>query len=143
MTISPRSYFLTSTLWNDFFTQYITPELITNFSANSCYWLPENQLCDQIVKMANLEDLGISDTKVSFPQLARVLDTCRKITKLDFSYHHLPGMDNSNNQFATTSVKEAFKRLTSLKISTAVLDAVDYENDPWVFIIKMLRFIKY
>jgi len=130
MTISPRSYFLTSTLWNDFFTQYITPELITNFSAHSCYWLPGEQITDQILKMVNLEELAISDTKVSLPQLARVLDTCRNITKLDFSYHHLPGMD-----------KEAFKKLTSLKIYTAVLDAVDYENDPWLFIIKMLRFI--
>jgi len=49
-------------------------------------------------------------------------------------------MENENNHFGThPSVKEGFKKLTSLKISTAVLEARDYENDPWVFIIKMLR----
>jgi len=90
--------------------------------------------------MTNLEHLGINDTKVSLPHLIKVLDTCHEITKLDFSYRHLPGMENENNKFATGSVKEAFKKLTSLKISTAVLDARDFVNDPWFFIIKMLRF---
>jgi len=36
-------------------------------------------------------------------------------------------------------VIEALKRLTHLKVATAVLDARDYVNDPWVFIAKMLR----
>jgi len=36
-------------------------------------------------------------------------------------------------------VIEALKRLTHLKVATAVLDAKDYVNDPWVFIVKMLR----
>lgn len=90
--------------------------------------------------MRNLEHLGISDTKVSLLHLAKVLDTCKTITKLDFSYHHLPGIENENNHFATKSVKEAFKKLTSLEISTAVLDARDYVNDPWFFLIKILRF---
>jgi len=127
-------------LWNEFFTTYISPEAITNFSANSCYWLPGNQLCDQIGKMINLEDLGISNSKVSLPHLAEILKTCKEITQLDFSYQHLiPGVENQNNQFGTQPVKDAFKKLTSLKISTAVLNARDYENDPWIFIIRMLR----
>jgi len=89
--------------------------------------------------MTNVEHLGISDTKVTLPLLAKVLETCKTITKLDFMYRHLPGMENGNNQFATAPVKEAFKKLTSLKISTAVLDARDLVNDPWLFIVKMLR----
>ncbi len=139
ITISPECFFLTPRSWNEYFTQYISSKFINNFTANSCYWLPGNQLCDQIVKMTNLEDLGVSDTKFSLLQLAKVLETCKTITKLEFSYHHLPGMENENNKFAVTPVKEAFKKLTSLKISTAVLDARDLVNDPWLFIVKMLR----
>ena len=90
--------------------------------------------------MTNLEDLGVSDTKCSLLQLAKVLETCKTIIKLDFSFHHLPGIENENKKFGITSVKEAFKKLTSLKISTAVRDARDFVNDPWFFILKMLRF---
>jgi len=140
ITISSRCFFLTPRSWNEFFTQHISPEVITNFTANSCYWLPGDQLCSQIEKLRNLENLGICDTKVSLLHLAKVLDTCREIRNLDFSYQHLPGMENENSKFATSSVKEAFKKLTALKISTAVLDARDYVNDPWFFITKMLRF---
>jgi len=99
-----------------------------------------------MVEMLNLQSLAIKDTRVSLPHLGRILDHCKKITKLEFSYHHLsednlPGLINVNNQFIDTTrpVQEALKKLTCLKVSTAVMDARDYENDPWFFIIKLLR----
>jgi len=105
--------------WNQFFTKYISPEAITTFSANSCYWLPGQQICDHILKMKNLQELDVKDTKVFLTHLAIVLETCQDITKLDFSCNHLPGMENENDKFGTLAVLAAFKKLTiTLRIST-------------------------
>jgi len=36
-------------------------------------------------------------------------------------------------------VKEGFRKLTGLKMSTCFVDARDYLNDPWLLIIRILR----
>jgi len=91
--------------------------------------------------MKYLLELNINGTKVSLPELAKLLKICQKITKLDFSYTHKMGEENQN-EISTQDAIKAFKKLTFLKISTSVLNARDYSNDPWVFIIKILRHIK-
>jgi len=138
----PGCYYLKPCSWDAYFTRYICPDSITKFNANHSYWLPGQWLCDNILQLKNLTDLSIKDTKISLPQLARVLEVAhQKITKLDFSYTHekcsLKAL--AEHPLSATLVIEAFKRLRHLKITTSVLDAEDYVNDPWVFIVKMLR----
>jgi len=89
--------------------------------------------------MKSLQELAVKDTKVSLGHLTTVLETCQDITKLDMSYDHLPGIENKNGEFETPAVLAAFKKLISLKISTCVKKSREYVNDPWFFIIKMLR----
>jgi len=89
--------------------------------------------------MVNLTDLSVKGTQLSFPHLVRVLQTCQELKTLDFSYMHKKGMENET-AFCTPTVIAAFKKLTSLKISTVVLNAEHHTNDPWAFIIKMLRY---
>ena len=91
------------------------------------------------MKLKNLNDLSIKDTKISLSQLARVLETCQKIVRLDFSYKHKEGFLKALVEHPLSSVIEAFKRVTHLKITTSVLDAKDYLNDPWIFITNLLR----
>jgi len=136
-----KCFFLTPSSWGSYFKRYICPETISSFNVSNCYWIPGAQLFNNSVKMKNLLDLSINGTKVSLPQLAKLLKTCQKITKLDFSYTHKMGEENKKQLSTPTAVK-AFKKLTFLKISTSVLNARDYSNDPWVFIIKILRYIK-
>jgi len=70
-----------------------------------------------------------------------VFETCKQISKLDFSFRHENGIliALSGPPLSAPHVIEALKRLTHLKVATTVLDAKDYVNDPWVFIVKMLR----
>lgn len=111
------------------------------FNCNHCYWLPGGQLYDNIVQMVNLKELSIRDTQISLTLLARVLETCLKITELDFSYQHQQAIiePSSESQISTPAVTDAFKKLTKLRILTSVYDAMNYHNDPWAFIIKLLR----
>jgi len=113
------------------------------FNCNNCYWLPGDQLFDNIVKMTNLTELSIKGTNISLSQLARVFESCQKVTELDFSYQHQPAIiePSSETQISTSTVTEAFKKLTKLTIFTSVHDPTNYDNDPWVFIIKMLRWV--
>ena len=103
--------------------------------------MPGNLLCCHIMKLKNLQDISIKDTKISLPQLAKVLEICKNITNLDFSYKHETGLFKAlyDSSFSTPEVIAAFKKLTSLKVATSVLDAKDYFNDPWGFITKILR----
>lgn len=139
--LGPGCYFLKPSSWDAYFTQYICPESMTKFSANHSYWLPGSWLCDNILKLQNLQDLSIKDTKISLLHLARMLKTCSKITKLDFSYQHEEGFVKTlvEHPLSAPSVIGAFNRLTHLKVTTCVLDAKDFLNDPWIFIIKLLR----
>jgi len=111
------------------------------FNCNNCYWLPGDQLFDNIVEMMNLTELSIKGTQISLSQLARVFEVCQKITELDFSYQHRNSSigPSSESQISSPTVIEAFKKLTKLTIFTSVHDPTNYHNDPWVFIIKLLR----
>ena len=84
----------------------------------------------------------MKDTKISFPHLAKVFGACKKITKLDFSYREKNWEDVKENLLEenVVSIAEGFKKLTGLKITTCSLDARDYLNDPWLLIIRILRY---
>ena len=92
--------------------------------------------------MKNLEELYVKDTQISFPHLAKVFGACKKITKLDFSYREKNWEDVKENLLEknVVSIAEGFKKLTGLKITTCSLDARDYLNDPWLLIIRILRY---
>ncbi len=89
--------------------------------------------------MKSLQELAVKDTKMSLAHLATVLETCQDIIKFNFSYNHLPNLENENDKFGTPAVLVAFKKLTTLKMSTCVKESKDFVNDPWFYIIKMLR----
>ena len=92
--------------------------------------------------MKNLEELCVKDTKISFSHLARVFETCKKITKLDFSYreNNWEDVKEDLSEENVVSIAEGFKKLTGLKVATCTLDAKDYLNDPWLLIIRILRY---
>ncbi len=140
--IDYKCHFLAPVKWNVYFTQYISPEFINKFSAEYCYWLHEQQLCVNIAEMRNLEDLAINGTKVSLQQVAKILVACPMITKLAFSYEHKERHgENEREITASPVIKDLFKKITSLSITTSVVDAKNFVNDPWVFIFKILRLI--
>lgn len=92
--------------------------------------------------MENLGDLNIKGTKVSLEDLAQILEACPNITRLDFSYEHKEDHQENETEISSSpAIKEVFKKLTSLKITTSVMDPKEYVNDPWVFIFKMLRWV--
>lgn len=96
--------------------------------------------------MINLEDLDINGTETSLKELAQILKACPKITKLNFSYEHKEGHQENESEIlgeisSAAAIKEVFKKLTSLKVTTSVMDPKEYVNDPWFFIFKMLRWV--
>jgi len=93
--------------------------------------------------MKNLEELSIKETKVSLPHLARVLEHCPKITKLDFTFYEKKWEEIQDavmkEPYSINFIIQGFKKITCLKMSTRFLEARDYLNDPWVIIIRLLR----
>jgi len=92
--------------------------------------------------MENLEELSIKGTKISLPHLARIFELCPKITQLDFTCYEIKWEDIQKavmeQNHSIDSIIQGFKKLTSLKVSTSILDARDYLNDPWLIITRML-----
>lgn len=144
ITVSYKHHFLTSpTLWYGFLHQHASsPSAITVFNANNCYWIPVELLCGTIMKMENLEELAIKDTKVSLllSDLARMMRHCKKIKKLDFSFLFKESKCKAISHEDAVTIKQGFKKLTCLKVSTCV-PMVDDLNGPhkWMLIFNMLR----
>jgi len=96
--------------------------------------------------MENLEELSIKDTQVcTVHQVAKILQSCPKIKKLEFTYTEktqeeiASGLKKEN--ISLDSLTAAFQKLTSLKMSTTVPDQqYDIYKDPWLLLIKILRY---
>lgn len=142
LVINKKCSFLSPRSWEMFFTRHISPESISKFDSNNCYWIPGEQMHDTIILMKDLQELCVKGTKLSLTQLANILKICQKVIKLDFSYQHHKGLLKAllENPLSNPVVKDVFKKLKCLKISTSVRDAKNYFNDPWVFILKMMRY---
>lgn len=102
--------------------------------------MPAGLICSATKKMVNLEELKIKGTKVSLQHLGHVFGTCKKIKKLDFHFQGKSWEDAHKVLLCENMdcIKEGFKKLSSLKMSTGFLDAEDYLNDPWFLIIQIL-----
>lgn len=80
-------------------------------------------------------------------QVAKILQSCPKITKLEFTYTEKSQQEIENglkkDNISFNSLTAAFQKLTSLKLSTTVLDPKHdvYISDPWLLMIKILRYI--
>ena len=70
LTVSNKCFYLTPLSWATFFSAYIEPACMFQFNCNNCYWLPGDQLFDNIVEMMNLTELSIKGTQISLSQLA-------------------------------------------------------------------------
>lgn len=97
------------------------------------------------MQLENLQQLKVNGTKVSLPNLARVFTNCQNITQLDFKF-----VEKSWEEVLSIVGKQKmdmviakFKKLTSLKVSTWCLNPEDYLDDPWVLIIRILRYNNY
>jgi len=140
--MSNKCDFLTPSVWSDHFSCHIHPATVTAFNVNHLYWLPADLLADAIIQLRNLEELSVKDTEISLPILAKVLNSCSEITKLDFSFRFerdWKNLPDSLKKVAQDSFVVNLKRMTCLKISTCVLDARDYRHDPWQPILLFLR----
>lgn len=145
--MSYKYFFLTvPSSWDTFLSQHhLFPSTITTFDASNCYWLPVELICGAVVKMKNLEKLLIKGTKMSLPHLAKVFGSCKKITTLDFN-HVEKDWDEVEAVVSKESMEiiiQGFQKLICLKMSTRFHDARDYVHDPWVLIIRMLRYLLY
>ena len=144
--ISNRCFFLTPSKWRVYLKQHINANTVTSFNVNHLYWLPGQLLADAIIQMKQLKELSVNDTKVSLPILAKILNTCLEVTKLDFSFRFEGDWKNLQDygvkKVILDSMAQNFKRITCLKVSTCVLDARDYKqynHDPWIPILLFLR----
>ena len=118
------------------------PSAVTTFNVNHNYWLPAELLAGAIIQMENLEELCIKDTLISLTTMANILTHCSEVTQLDFSFRFEEDWKNVDDGLKVAildSLSPNFKKLTSLKISTCVLDARDYRHDPWRPILSFLR----
>jgi len=103
--------------------------------------MPAGLICCAIRKMVNLEELKIKGTKISLQHLCHVFGSCKKIMKLDFNILEKSWEDIQEviEKEKLDGVKESFKKLIILKLSTCFSDARHYTNDPWLLIIRILR----
>jgi len=97
--------------------------------------------------MKKVEELGVKGTQVcTIHQVAKILQSCPMIKKLDFTYTEktqeeiADGLKEEN--ISLDSLTESFQKLTSLKMSTTVRTVPDPQqdvfNDPWLVILKIL-----
>jgi len=110
--------------------------------------MPGHLLYSKIMQMENLEELSIKGTQVcTVHQVAKILQSCPKIKKLESTYTEKSheeiekGLKEENISLTLDSLTAGFQKLTSLKLSTTVPDPQrDVSKDPWLLIIKMLRY---
>jgi len=144
--INEQRFYFTPTSWSLFSNQHITLDCIKIFNVNHVYCLPRELLLNTILKMPMLEELSIKGTQVcTVVQVVKILQSCPKIQKLDFTYTEksqeeiLSGLEIES--ISLESFATSFQKLTSLKLSTTVPDRKhDVFKDPWLLIIKMLRY---
>jgi len=140
LVINEQSFYFTPTSWSSFIEQHIKLELITTLNINNLYWLPGELLFNTILNMPNLEQLSIKGTQVcTICQVVKILHSCQKITKLDFTFTEKTQEELMDNLEKGTHLSVAcFKRLTSLKLSVTVRE-FDGWKDPWLPIMIILR----
>ncbi len=122
-----RGFYFTPTSWSQFVDQHIILDSIKVFNANHFYWMPGHLLYSKIMQMENLEELSIKGIQVcTVHQVAKILQSCPKIRKLEFTYTEKShdeiefGLKKAN--ISLDSLAAGFQKLTSLKLSTTVPD---------------------
>jgi len=151
LVVHHKSSFFTPTSWSKFIDEYISLDTIKACNLNNLYWLPADLLISTIVQMPQLEELSIKGTQVcTIRQVAKIMQACPHIVKLDFTYTEKTQQEIwdglKEEKILLDSFVAGFQKLTSLKMSTTVLDSNDdllddddpWEDDPWVLIIKIL-----
>ncbi len=148
--IISQCFFLKPFSWISFFQQHVDPSAVTVFDASHCYWLRAELLNGSIIRMNNLEELRIQDTKVALHHLPRVFEACPKIVKLSFTllvrntldprntldlYYRTHGMEKTS----TDNMEKGFRKLTHLKIFTFNLSD-KYLSDFWPATFGVLRY---
>ena len=112
---------------------------------NHLYWMPAQLLESTIIQMPELKELSIKGTQVcTVHQVAKVLQHCPKILKLDFTFTEKTVEEIANGlkkeNISLDSLTKSFQKLTSLRISTTTVPDLDPYKDPWFIIItKLLR----
>lgn len=144
LNFNEQCFYLTPTSFGFFIDKHINSAYIKIFNINNVYWLPEELLLSTILSMPKLEEMSIKGTQVcTIRQVAKILQTCLKIKKVDFTYTEKTveefedGLTMEN--ISLDSMTAGFQRLTSIKLATTVPDPQhDVFKDPWHLIIKIL-----
>ena len=121
----------------------INPSLVTVFDCSSCYWIPAKALCSYIVKMENLKELSVHDTKVSLEKLPLLFGACQQITKFSFSLEEKNLNQYFNNMMdekTLDQMKKGFARLIHLTIVTCMAPRLNYWYcvQPWIATLEVL-----
>lgn len=114
---------------------------VTVFDCSSCYWIPAQALCSNIVEMPNLTELKIQDTKISLDNLPRLFKACKKIVKLSLSLAEKNLDQYLNNKVADESLgwmENGFARVTHLEIFTCMAPSALDCFEPWLATLEVL-----
>lgn len=135
-------YFIRPDPWFTIFRK-INPLMITAFDCSSCYWIPTAALSVAIVKLVNLQELGVQDTQIGLENLPRVFSKCKQIVKLSLSLKEknldqyqedVGNMDKASLDL----MKDGFARVTHLKIFPFMTLKVGNSMEPWLATLGML-----
>ena len=128
LVINHKCSFFTLSSWSRFIDQYVSLDVIRILNINHLYWLPAELLESTIMKMPKLEDLSIKGTQVcTVRQVAKILQACPNIRKLDFTYTEKTQEDIADGlkkeNISDDCLVSRFRKLTTLKLSTTVADS--------------------
>lgn len=118
----------------------INPSVITVFDCSSCYWIPAQALCTYIVRMGNLTELAIQDTRVSLQNLPRVFEACQRIVKLGLSLskQSLKQYIDIGEDSMADLMTNGFHRVTHLKVLTCLAPSRRNDVEPWLPTLRVL-----
>jgi len=93
--------------------------------------------------MDNLEELSIHDTKISLSNLPELFEACQKIVKFSLTLSE-KNLDHYEEgvmaQKSLDWMKQGFRRITHLKIFSALNDDEYYHLQPWIVALGVLKY---
>lgn len=144
LNINEQCNYFTPASFSFFIEEHINLAKLKIFSINHVYWLPGELLFNTILNMPELEEMSIKGTQVcTVWQVAKILQSCPLIKKVDFTYTEKTVEELENGltmeNISLDSITAGFQRLNIIKLSTTVADPQhDVLKDPWHLIIKIL-----
>ncbi len=110
-----------------------------------CYWLKAKVLLSCIIKMPNLEELYIQDTRMSLKKMPKVFEACQKIVKLSLTLKEANLDEFKKGVMEKSSVKwmkRGFRKITHLKLFPFIVSSpCKYDPKVWQVALGVLKYI--